>query len=422
MEDIQEQLQALRRRIARIDRKYAGAAAAPAPARHTERTSGRFIEELMRGEVVRTPHGEHFETEKLWERHRRHGSVDISDLADLPDDLLDSLSEGAIPHASPAKWAFLDTETTGLMGGTGTYAFLIGVGSIDAEGFRLRQFFMRDYGEEASLLARLSEHLAQFDVLITYNGKAYDQPLLETRFRMVRARHPFERLTHLDLLFGARRLWKLRLESCRLMELENRILGVERHGDLPGEMIPYYYFDYLRTQQAFRLVPIFHHNAIDILSLACLTAIVPLAFRSPEQAAFHHGADLIGLARWMSQGERSEEALRLFRRAVDLGLPDDLLFKTLWEVAAMEKRLGRPDEALAVLSDLAASRNPYRARAFEELAKHYEHRERNYEKALELTRSARAFSDDPRIRRREDRLIARTKKHVLRQFKEHGNR
>ena len=90
-------------------------------------------------------------------------------------------------------------------------------------------------------------------------------------------------MQHLDLLFGARRLWKLRLESCRLVDLENRILGVEREGDLPGEMIPYCYFDFLRTQQAFQVVPIFHHNAIDILSLACLTAIVPVGLPQPER-------------------------------------------------------------------------------------------------------------------------------------------
>ncbi len=113
--------------------------------------------------------------------------MDISNLHELPADLLDSLSGGAIASSHPTKWAFLDTETTGLAGGTGTYAFLIGVGNIEPAGFRLRQFFMRDYGEEASLLRRLSEHLAQFDVLITYNGKTYDQPLLETRFRMARA-------------------------------------------------------------------------------------------------------------------------------------------------------------------------------------------------------------------------------------------
>jgi len=408
MEDIQQQLAALRRRIARIDRKWTGDSPNPQPLRPRDLRPARyFVEELMSGEVVRTPAGEHFETEKLFERHRRHGSMDISSLYELPPDLLEPLSEGAIASSHPTKWAFLDTETTGLAGGTGTYAFLIGVGSIETDGFRLRQFFMRDYGEEPSLLHRLSEHLAQFDVLITYNGKTYDQPLLETRFRMARARHPFLRLEHLDLLFGARRLWKLRLESCRLVDLENQILGVERQGDLPGAMIPYYYFEYLRTQQAFRLVPLFHHNAIDILSLACLTAIVPFAFRAPEQTVVRHGADLIGLARWLRRAGRGEEALRLLRRAVDIGLPDDLLFRTLWDIGTAEKRLGRLDAALEVFTDLAASRNPYRVRAMRELAIHFEHRERNYAMALEMTRGARALEDTPEIRRREERLRQR---------------
>lgn len=411
MQDLQEQLAALRRRIARIDRKYAE----PPPARPAPPRPGRFIEELVSGEVVRTAHGEHFETEKLWERHRRHGSVDISDLAELPEDLLDSLSGGAIRRAHPGKWAFLDTETTGLAGGTGTYVFLIGIGCIEAAGFRLRQFFMRDYGEEASLLARVGEYLSRFDVLITYNGKAYDQPLLETRFRMTRARHPFARMEHLDLLFGARRLWKLRLESCRLVDLENQILGVERQGDLPGEMIPYYYFDYLRSRQAFRLVPIFHHNAIDILSLACLTAIVPLAFRAPEEAALRHGADLVGLARWLVAAERPEEAVKLLRRAVDLGLPDPLLFQTMWDAAALEKRLGRVAAARAGFEELTASSNPYQARAYEELAKHYERRERDYSAALDMTRRARSLADTAEIQRREQRLIARVEKLSARQ-------
>jgi uncharacterized protein YprB with RNaseH-like and TPR domain len=408
VEDLQQQLAILRQRLARIDRKYA--AAPPAAPRATP-AEGSSIEQLISGEVVRTPHGEHFETEKLWERHRRHGSMDISDLAELPADLLDSLSGGAIPASAPARWAFLDTETTGLAGGTGTCAFLVGVGAIEPAGFRLRQFFMRDYGDEASLLWRLAEHLARFDVLVTYNGKAFDQPLLETRFRMCRSQgappHPFDRMEHLDLLFGARRLWKLRLESCRLVELENQILGVERQGDLPGEMIPYCYFEYLRTAQAFKLVPIFHHNAIDILSLACLTAIVPFAFRSPGTAMLRHGADWIGLARWMQQAGRREEALGLFRRAVEAGLPDHLLFRTLWDVAALERRLGHGEAALAAMTELAAGRNPYRAQALAELAKHYEHRERNHAMALEMTRAALAIEDSPGLRRREVRLRTR---------------
>jgi uncharacterized protein YprB with RNaseH-like and TPR domain len=404
MEDIQQQLAALRRRIAHVGR----ASDLPRPAERRSETPARLaIEEFLSGEVVRTAVGEHFETERVWARHRRHGSVDISDLAELPEDLLEPLSDGAVGTAPPARWAFLDTETTGLAGGTGTYAFLIGVGSIDSTGFRLRQFFMRDYGEEPSLLSRLHEYLAQFDVLITYNGKAYDQPLLETRFRMSRARHPFDRLQHLDLLFGARRLWKLRLDSCRLVDLENQILGVEREGDLPGEMIPYCYFDFLRTKQAFKVVPIFHHNAIDILSLACLTAIVPFAYRRPEDAPLRHGPDLIGLARWVERAGREEEALRLYRRAVDLGLPDAILFRTLWDMAALERRAGRHDAALAIVSELAESHNPYRARALEALAKHYEHRERNYAMALELTRTALSIAESPGCRKREERLRKR---------------
>ena len=402
MEDIQQQLAALRQRIAHLGR----ASDLPRPAER-QRPPRIPIEELLSGEVVRTPLGEHFETERVWERHRRHGSVDISDLNELPHDLLESLSDGSVSAAHPVKWAFLDTETTGLAGGTGTYAFLIGVGSIDATGFRLRQFFMRDYGEEPSLLSRLHEHLAQFDVLITYNGKAYDQPLLETRFRMSRARHPFDRLQHLDLLFGARRLWKLRLDSCRLVDLENQILGVEREGDLPGEMIPYCYFDFLRTRQAFKVVPIFHHNAIDILSLACLTAIVPFAFRAPEDTQVRHGADLIGLARWLEKSDRDDEALRLYRRAMDLGLPDALLFRAMWDMSCLERRAGRHDAALAIVAELAGARNPYRARALEALAKHYEHRERNYTMALEFTRTALQFADTPACRKREERLRKR---------------
>jgi hypothetical protein len=413
--DLQEQLAVLRRRIRRIDRKYSNQTTAQPSNRTTTQPNNRitghpahyFADEWMSGEVVETPHGTHFETEKLFERHRRHGSMDISNLAELPEDLLVSLSDGDARPSSPMRWAFLDTETTGLAGGSGTYAFLVGIGRICPEGFRVRQFFMRDFGEEPSLLWALEQHLEQFDVLVTYNGKSYDQPLLETRFRMGRRRPPFARLAHLDLLHGARRLWKLRLESCRLVDLENQILGVLREGDVPGEMIPYIYFEYLRTQQAWRVVPIFHHNVMDILTLACLTGIVPLAFRSPEEAPLEHGADWVGLARWLLRTERHEEALGILRRAVERGLSDDLLFRTLWEIGLLEKKLGREAAALAAFTELASSRNAYRVPALEELAKYYEHGERNYAMALEFTRAALALGDSTELRHRAARLHRR---------------
>ncbi|HWF10487.1 MAG TPA: ribonuclease H-like domain-containing protein [Bryobacteraceae bacterium] len=376
----------------------------PAPA---ATPPGGFVEELLSGEVVETERGRHFETEKLYPRYQRYGSYDISDLIELPHDFLAGLSGSAIPRAHPTTWAFLDTETTGLAGGSGTCAFLIGVGSIDGEGFRVRQFFMRDFNEEASVLDSLSAYLARFDVLITYNGKTFDQPLLETRYTMSRARHPFARMEHLDLLHGARRLFKLRLENCRLVNLEYQILGLERDADVPGDLIPYYYFEYLRTRHAFRLIPIFHHNVLDIVSLACLTGLIPAAFNDPENIQTRHGADLLGLARWLKVSGRFEEAYRLMRRAIDIGLPDQHLFRALFETANLEKKLGRDDAAVATFTDLSLSPNPYRQRAWEELAKYYEHREKNYAMALECTRTAREIGDSESLAGRQRRLEMR---------------
>jgi uncharacterized protein len=405
---ITEQLSQLRQTVAGIDRKYSGFPKPPS----TPRTSG-FVEELLSGEVVETPLGKHFETEKLYPRHQRYGSYEIADLIDLPHDLLDSLSDGAIPSAHPTTWAFLDTETTGLAGGSGTCAFLIGVGSIDGEGFRVHQFFMRDYCEEPSVLHSLAAYLARFNVLITYNGKSFDQPLLETRYTMCRARHPFGAMEHLDLLYGARRLFKLRLESCRLVNLEYRILGLERDADVPGELIPYYYFEYLRTRHAFRLIPIFHHNVLDIVSLACLTGLIPAAFRDPENMQARHGADLLGLARWLQVSGRLEEALRLMRRAVDMGLPDQHLFRALFDAGNLEKKLGIEHAALATFTDLSLSPNPFRGRAYEELAKHYEHRERNFRMALECTRAARSVEDSAPLAARQRRLETKSARNQL---------
>ncbi|MCC6389799.1 MAG: ribonuclease H-like domain-containing protein [Bryobacterales bacterium] len=398
MADLDSQLDLLRQRVARINAKYASVPATP------EMHEPHHVEEWLPGGEVETAAGRHYETMRFWERHRRHGSIDISTLAELPNDLLEAVSEGTVPASPPHRWAYLDTETTGLAGGTGTYAFLIGLGYVTEKGFRLKQYFLREPGEEASALHALEEDLKPFDVLVTYNGKAYDQPLLETRFRLSRLKPPFTRMAHMDLLHGARRLWKLRFDSCRLMELENQILGVEREGDVPGELIPYLYFEYLRKREIARLVPIFHHNAIDILTLACLTAIVPYAFRDPSEARLAHGAEMVGVARWMRKAERHEEALAWMRQALTRRIPDDLFFRTLWDIAQMERKLGREDAALAVYADLAQTRNPHRVQALEELAKYYEHRERNYLMALEFAQEALRLSRTPELEHRAARL------------------
>src|SRR5687768_1017090 len=402
MVDLQAQLAQLRRRMA--------GAAHRADIRITKQTQFRETSRpiiALQGTEVATPHGCHLERSRLWEHWRRHGSADIGELLDLPHDLLVDISSREVPPAPPQTWAFLDTETTGLAGGSGTCAFLIGIGRITPAGFHVPQFVIRDSDEERSQLHAATEVVTDAKALSTNNGKSFDLPLLETRYRMNRARPPFARLAHLDLLHGARRLWRLRMDSCRLVDLGTQVLGHERQSDIPGEMIPQVYFDYLRGLGPAPIEPVFEHNALDILSLACLTGVVPWAFRDPSQAPLHHAAECVSLGRWVRQAGRLEEALALFRRGVNGNLADDLLFRTLWDAAGIEKKLGRHDAALAIYSDLAAARNPFRAAALIELAKHYEHRERNAGMAIEFTLEALLLEDTAVLRRRLQRLQRR---------------
>ncbi len=182
MLDVDQQLARLRERVAKIDRKYLTPKAVnqTAPVRLA-------ISTIPGGTVVENEFGSYLQLERSFAAHHQHGSADIGALSELPDTLLGTLSQQEIPSSAPARWAFLDTETTGLAGGSGTYAFLIGVGRITERGFTVRQYFLREYAEERSALAALEQHLSEFDVLITYNGRSYDQPLLETRYRMNRS-------------------------------------------------------------------------------------------------------------------------------------------------------------------------------------------------------------------------------------------
>ena len=171
MLDTEEQLARLRQRIAAIDTRFAtkfsGQRSAPAsaPVLPEGKWARSFIEDWSEGEVVSNEFGPHFQSERLFPGHKAHGSADVGALAELPHDFLDALGAGEIAPAAPERWAFLDTETTGLAGGSGTYAFLIGIGRITPEGFRVRQFFMREYAEERSLLSAVADHLQQFDVM-----------------------------------------------------------------------------------------------------------------------------------------------------------------------------------------------------------------------------------------------------------------
>lgn len=384
---VRRQLEQLRAKIARINATF-------------ERERDLAIE-AMEGNEVTTALGKHWEIDKTWPAHWRHGIADVGALADLSHDTLSSLGGNPI-DVPPARWAFLDTETTGLSGGSGTLAFLIGCGAITPHGFVLKQFFARDHGEEPSMLDALTRWLAPFDVLVTYNGKAFDQPLLETRYRLQKMQPPFERMIHVDLLFSARRLWRLALESCRLQDLEQHILGVERTGDVPGMMIPTLYFEFLRTRDPRPLTPVLKHNAIDVLSLACLTAIVPAAFREP--ASLKRGAEMVGLARWFRNEGRLDEAAALMREALKRNLEEPLLFETLWHLAEIERKSARHDAAVELWLELTTLENPRRAEALTRLAIHFENRARDIPRALHYAEQALLLDGREEWRKRFERL------------------
>lgn len=385
---LKKQLEELRRRIARVESRGA-----------PRDLAASLPPEL--GHAVETALGSHWEIERRWPAHHRHGSADVGALADLPADLLSVLDEEAA-GCPPEQWVFLDTETSGVSGGSGAFAFLVGTGHATPQGFAVRQFFMREHGEEPSMLHALAQHLQAFRVVVTYNGKAFDLPLLETRYRLARQRVPFAHLAHVDLLHSARRLWRLALDSCRLVELEARILGYEREGDPGGAAIPRLYLEFLHTGNFRPLVPVFSHNAFDILSLACLTAIVPAAFRDPSRLT--HPAEMVALARYFQREGRLEEALTLIDGALRRTLPEEIQWEALWQAADMERRLGRTDAAVARWSELSTIRNPHQAQALEKLAMHYERREKNAALALEMARAAFAIEPSEELEKRIRRL------------------
>ena len=288
--------------------------------------------------------------------------------------------------ADPAQWLFLDTETTGLAGGTGTYPFLVGIAWWDAGGLEIEQFFMRDHSEEHSLLVALAERMAERRVLVTFNGKSFDWPLLETRFRMTRAiRVPAPR-AHLDFLHPARNLWRLRLGSVRLPQLERQVLGWDRGIDVMSELIPTIYFDFLRGSPPEPLVPIFYHNQMDLRGLAGLAAHTLCLLADPESRGTD-ALELFGVSRICERRGKAARARKLYSRSLASELPEDtgrLARKSL-------ARLARRDGDLALACEmwtamLGASREGLEA--YEALAIHYERRARDLQNAVKLVREA----------------------------------
>jgi uncharacterized protein YprB with RNaseH-like and TPR domain len=274
------------------------------------------IEQVLPGRTQLTPYGEAYLVETLYAPDYRHGHAGLCITASLQA-MAEWAREASLLACCPTDLVFLDTETTGLSGGTGTYTFLVGMGRYEGDQFRLVQFFMRDPIEEPAHLAALADFLQPCRALVTFNGKSFDVPLLNTRFVTNGSTSPLGSVAHVDLLHLARRLWRDRLPSRALGYLETHILGAVRTGeDVAGWLIPTLYFDYLRSGDARPLKNVFYHNAMDILALAALFSYTASLLADPLNGGIKHGVDLVAMAKLFEDLGQLETARQVYEHSL----------------------------------------------------------------------------------------------------------
>jgi uncharacterized protein YprB with RNaseH-like and TPR domain len=354
--------------------------------------TGVPIEEVVDGRYISTRQGDTFVYENHYPLDYHHGVVPLCPPAPL-NTLAQWANDMRLADLPLEAFAFLDIETSGLSGGTGTYAFMVGAGRFEAGGtFRLLQFFMRDPSEEPALLEALADFLVPAQALVTYNGKAFDAPLLVTRYSLHSIPIPFKDYSHVDLLPLARRLWRDRLPSRSLKYIEENVLGAPRTSqEVPGYEIPYLYFDYLRSGDARPLAGVFYHNAMDIVALAALLNHVSHMLAEPLHESIEHGLDRIALAKLFEDLGKWDEAARLYERGLEQQLPEADFWQAVQRLSRLQKRRGDLETAVQLWEQAAKNGHIY---AHVELAKHYEHRVRDYATAHQWTQKAMELAQD----------------------------
>jgi hypothetical protein len=356
--------------------KYPAKQAAPTALRPLSRDPFRFIENPYALET-------------------RYGDVSIALGLEIPGKALAFLSHDEEFELLTLESAlFLDLETTGLAGGTGTLPFLVGMGYYRDGKFKVAQYFLGEMADEDAMIRDLSGFIREMDFksVVTYNGKAFDLPLLETRFAMHRERFPLAGLPHLDFLFAARQLWKHKYESCRLFHLAKEIVRAERDEDIPGAEIPMRYFQYIRTGDESLIEPILYHNQEDILSLLGVVIAGALLLgrgQRPEAGEEMDPLDLVGVGRLYESAGDTERSAELFERALKRNLSGELSVRVHKKLSAHFKKNRNWEKAVVLWKDLSRQDQ---LDAFRELAMYYEHREKKYEEALRAAEEGLAMS------------------------------
>jgi len=341
------------------------------------------------GTIRETDLGPVWMVETIYDEGYLHGRTELS--KSIPKKALDFFVTDNSPESvNLTKAAVIDTETTGLAGGTGTYPFIIGIGFWNKNNFIVRQYILRDFSEEPAQLQAFTEDLNKASSLLTYNGKSFDIPLLKTRFRINRMKVPLVDLSHVDLLHPCRRIYRNHFESFNLTFLEAMILGFERVDDVPSHLIPRIYFDFLQNRDDDLLVPILYHNRDDIVSLYILAQETARRIDLALCGAANDDNMFLSLAKilFISRDYDAAERMLSFIKsdfAADPTNDDAMMMKSI-----TAKRIRDWDKAKSVWKQMLDS-NRFGTYPHIELAKHLEHREKDPRSALELTNSAIRF-------------------------------
>ena len=356
----------LRRRLGRLDRKRRS------PTLKVDSEPVLPRSGLPPGEEIDTPFGTTFLIQTQYPMDYLHGRSRLSEILDYDTSIAAEVArQPSLGEISIERLAFIDTETTGLVGGAGTIAFMIGVGAFTDDSFVLHQYFLRDPGEERGMLSALQGDLESAEGFVSYNGRAFDLPLLETRY-MLGLRHHWSLSTwpQFDLLHPARRLWRMSLPDCTLGTIEKMQLDVHRtEEDVPGALIPGLYLDYLRSGDASQMARIVYHNAVDILTLVGLATQILSRHQSQDSSKLS-GAEALAVARWHHEVGRLEAAEDAFLRAIKSSKLD-VRIDALHRYTTYLKGQDRREEAVEQWQTLH-SIAPDDPRPCVELAKYYE--------------------------------------------------
>lgn len=401
----------------RIDMIMARRPAARPPSAKPPAPCPLTLEEVIPGEDFINAAGTCFIRENELDSLTLHGHRRLGDFAGLSMQAASLLAnDTSLGDYLLEEGLFLDTETTGLAGGTGTMAFLIGLGWFDGGRFTIRQIFVRDFAQERAALNHLSEIVGNRRFLVSFNGKAFDVGLLSTRYVMNRLQDPFIAMPHLDLLHPSRRLIAHRLGNCRLATIEAQVLGLVRHSDIPGSDIPQRYFDWLRRGDARLLKDVFEHNRLDVVSLVALMGYLSGLVEGRRDGIPADERDLLAVARLHIDRQDIPQALYLLSSLLQ---SSGALLRTDVRkmLSLLHKRAGHWEDALGIWHQMLQD-HPGDLFALIELAKWYEHRAHDHTTALNLVGLALEQVDGHSGAADRESLLHRRQRLLRRQFKQ----